>query len=92
MSKRTLAILGAALIAICVTSSSFAQQRNRNGSDDHNFRYRDYRSYQGQREAPVRGRYDPNSLDGRRTGQPRTCGSDFMLYDPYGVPHGPYCN
>jgi hypothetical protein len=40
----------------------------------------------------VRGRPDPNSFDGRRTGQPRTSGSNFMQYDPYGVPHGPYCN
>ena len=91
MSKQTLAILGAALIAACVTSSGVARERNRDGSDD-NYRYRNYRSYQGQQDAPVRGRPDPNSFDGRRTGQPRTCGSNFMQYDPYGVPHGPYCN
>ena len=32
------------------------------------------------------------SLDGRVTGQPRTCGYDMMQYDPWGVPRGPYCH
>ena len=91
MLKQAIAILGAGLIAACITSSGVARERNRDNSDD-NDRYRNDRSYQGQRDAPVRSRPDPNSYDGRRTGQPRTCGSNFMLYDPYGVPHGPYCN
>ncbi len=32
------------------------------------------------------------SLDGRTTGQPRTCGYDYFLYDTRGVPVGPYCH
>ena len=85
--------LGAALVAaVCIASPGAARERNQDRSYD-NDRYRAYRSYQGQRpDAPRRGVYDPNSYDGRRTGQPRTCGSDFMLYDSWGVPHGPYCN
>ncbi len=40
----------------------------------------------------VQGRRDPSSYDGVRTGNPRTCGSDFFRYDDRGVPTGPYCN
>jgi hypothetical protein len=40
----------------------------------------------------VHGRRDPSSYDGYRTGNPRTCGSDFFRYDDRGVPMGPYCN
>jgi hypothetical protein len=32
------------------------------------------------------------SLDGRVTGQPRTCGFDYFIYDSRGVPVGPYCH
>jgi len=32
------------------------------------------------------------SLDGRVTGQPRTCGFDYFVYDVKGVPTGPYCH
>jgi hypothetical protein len=32
------------------------------------------------------------SLDGRVTGQPRTCGYDYFVYDAKGVPTGPYCH
>ena len=32
------------------------------------------------------------SLDGRRTGWPRTCGFDSYQYDGWGVPVGPYCH
>ena len=38
----------------------------------------------------VHRRRDPSSYDGYRTGQPRTCGSDFLRYDNRGVPYGPY--
>jgi hypothetical protein len=34
----------------------------------------------------------PLSLDGRNTGRTRTCGSDVLQYDGYGVPFGPYCH
>jgi hypothetical protein len=32
------------------------------------------------------------SLDGRITGYPRSCGSDFIRYGGDGVPVGPYCH
>jgi hypothetical protein len=32
------------------------------------------------------------SLDGRVTGYPRTCGYNYFLYDDRGVPLGPYCH
>ena len=32
------------------------------------------------------------SLDGRTTGRPRTCGYDTFVYDGFGVPVGPYCH
>jgi hypothetical protein len=32
------------------------------------------------------------SLDGRTTGQPRTCGYDYFQYDSRGIPVGPYCH
>ena len=34
----------------------------------------------------------PTSLDGRNTGQPRTCGYDSIQYGSDGVPRGPYCH
>jgi hypothetical protein len=36
----------------------------------------------------------PPSLiwDRRVLGRPRTCGFDYMQYDGYGVPTGPYCH
>jgi hypothetical protein len=38
-----------------------------------------------------RGRPDPTSYDGRRTGYPRTCGHDFFIYSGR-TTAGPYCN
>jgi hypothetical protein len=32
------------------------------------------------------------SLDGRTTGQLRTCGYDTLQYGSGGAPHGPYCH
>jgi hypothetical protein len=32
------------------------------------------------------------SLDGRNTGQPRTCGYDYFQYDYRGATVGPYCH
>jgi hypothetical protein len=77
------------VIAIGAASSAAAQYRKQ----DDGYRYREYRGYSGQRpDFPRNARRDPNSYDGVRTGQPRTCGSQYMQYDPWGVPHGPYCN
>ncbi len=62
---------------------------------------RGYRTHRYDRVVPpqyydygprVHGRRDPSSYDGYRTGNPRTCGSDFFRYDDQGVPYGPYCN
>jgi hypothetical protein len=39
-----------------------------------------------------RSQSDSTSLDGRTTGQPRTCGYDYFQYDSRGVPRGPYCH
>ena len=35
---------------------------------------------------------DAPSLDGRITGQPRTCGSDTFVYSSSGTTSGPYCH
>jgi hypothetical protein len=35
---------------------------------------------------------DASSLDGRITGQPRTCGSDTFRYSSSGTTTGPYCH
>jgi hypothetical protein len=84
--KQLLAALGVSLIvAVSTASPSAAQYRYQDGSS--------YRGYSGQRpDFPQNARRDPNSYDGVRTGQPRTCGSQYMLYDSRGVPRGPYCN
>ena len=34
----------------------------------------------------------PISLDGRNTGQPRTCWYDYLQYDSRRIPIGPYCH
>jgi hypothetical protein len=34
----------------------------------------------------------PRSLDGKNTGRTRTCGSEVLQYDGFGVPYGPYCH
>lgn len=92
MLKQALAVLAAALVTLTCAASSAAQRDRWQDRYYDNERYREYRGYQAQRDTPVRGRPDPNSYDGRRTGQPRTCGSNFMQYDAWGVPYGPYCN
>jgi hypothetical protein len=94
MLRSSLALLALAAIATtALTASADAQTRRERYGD--NYYYNDnYRAYGSTRNntGAVRGRYDPNSYDGRRTGQPRTCGSDFFRYDREGVPYGPYCN
>jgi hypothetical protein len=44
------------------------------------------------REKRSQSQSDTTSLDGRTTGQPRTCGYDYFQYDSRGVPRGPYCH
>ena len=50
-----------------------------------------YGSAQQYATGEKRGRPDPTSYDGRRTGHPRTCGHDFFIYSGR-TPVGPYCN
>jgi hypothetical protein len=91
MSKLILAAVAMSTMVTLTVSAPVAHARDRY---DEGPRYRNYRvvpqvfdSY-----GAVRSRRDPSSLDGRRTGQPRTCGSNFFRYDGHGVPVGPYCN
>jgi hypothetical protein len=43
-------------------------------------------------EPPARRSSEPPSLDGRVTGQPRTCGFDTFVYSSSGGTMGPYCH
>jgi hypothetical protein len=44
------------------------------------------------KEKKQRSGADAPSLDGRITGQPRTCGSDTFRYSSSGTTTGPYCH
>ena len=88
--------LGFAALAIVtiVTATTFAPSVQARDRYEDGYRYRNHRVAPQVYESfgAVRSRRDPSSLDGRRTGQPRTCGSNFFRYDGHGVPVGPYCN
>lgn len=93
MLKMGLASLAVAVIFTTTLAAPADAQTRRYRSSQDGYQYGD--QYQGQwqyGEQVRRGRPDPNSYDGRRTGQPRTCGHNFFLYDDRGVPTGPYCN
>jgi hypothetical protein len=51
-------------------------------------RYAAHRGWEGNKQ----GSAQPRSLDGRNTGRTRTCGSEVLQYDGFGVPYGPYCH
>jgi hypothetical protein len=93
MLRSSLALLAIAAIATSTPTAPADAQTRKN---DNYYYYGDnnYRTYGHQQynSGAVRGRYDPNSYDGRRTGQPRTCGHDFLLRDGRGSTTGPYCN
>jgi Ni/Co efflux regulator RcnB len=92
MPKLGLAALAAAAVAAAfLTSEATGRERNPTKPSGTSRSERD-RNYDRQRSDTPRGQYDPNSYDGRRTGQPRTCGHDFFIYDDQGTPMGPYCN
>ena len=58
-------------------------------------RYDSWQRYDPQPAWAAReGRYTGGtlSLDGRNTGQPRTCGYDYFQYDHRGATMGPYCH
>lgn len=94
MLKTSLAALAVAAITTALMTPADAQ--NRRYREYYGDNYRSGNSYgstqQQYNSGALRGRPDPSSYDGRRTGQPRTCGHDFFQYDDRGVPSGPYCN
>lgn len=90
--KKGLALTAALAVAATALAATAADAQTRKskryyGGDT----YYQQNNY-GWNQPRVHGRRDPSSYDGVRTGQPRTCGSDFFRYDDRGVPMGPYCN
>jgi hypothetical protein len=84
-----LAVAAIAFTATAADAQSRKSYRQYYGGDSYQPNWNTY----GWNQAPrVHGRRDPSSYDGYRTGNPRTCGSDFFRYDERGVPYGPYCN
>ena len=94
MLKTSLAALAVAAIATTalMAPANAQDRRYRDGYYGDNYRYGNTYESRQYTAGERRGQRDPNSLDGRRTGQPRTCGFDFFQYDNRGVPSGPYCN
>lgn len=89
---------GFAVLAVtAVTTMSLiapADAQNRAYRDAYGDNYRSgghYGASQQYATGERRGRPDPTSYDGRRTGQPRTCGHDFFIYSGR-TTVGPYCN
>ncbi len=91
LNKGLTAFATVALIAATISPLS-ADTRSKKNT------YRQYQNYdqpygnQQYTTGRARSRPDPSSYDGRRTGNPRTCGSNFFRYDIEGVPVGPYCD
>jgi hypothetical protein len=84
------AALAVAATALAATAADAQTRKSKRYYGD-NYQYGgNYNNWQQPNQ--VHGRRDPSSYDGYRTGQPRTCGSDFFRYDDRGVPMGPYCN
>ncbi len=82
--------VAAMTFAVMATTADAQSRKSRNyyGGETYQPNW-NYGWSQGSR---VQGRRDPSSYDGVRTGQPRTCGHNFFVYDDRGVPTGPYCN
>lgn len=93
--KKGFALTSALAIAAILITATTADAQNRRssryyyGGDSYQ---PNWNSYGYGSQGRVQGRRDPSSYDGVRTGQPRTCGSEFFRYDDRGVPTGPYCN
>jgi hypothetical protein len=91
--KKGFALTAAFAIAVTTLAATAADAQTRKSKryygDSYQYGWNSNNWQQGNR---VHGRRDPSSYDGYRTGQPRTCGSDFFRYDDRGVPTGPYCN
>jgi hypothetical protein len=86
------AIVVTAIATMVLTAPADAQSRKYRDGGDY---YRSGAAYgsasQQYMSGEKRGRPDPTSYDGRRTGQPRTCGHDFFIYSGRATA-GPYCN
>ena len=91
--KKGLALTSAFAIAAIALTTVAADAQTRKSKRTYGDSYQYGRNANNwQQSNQVHGRRDPSSYDGIRTGQPRTCGSDFFRYDDRGVPMGPYCN
>jgi hypothetical protein len=91
--KKGLALTAALAIAATTLAATAADAQNRKSKRYYGDSYQYGRNADNwQQSNQVHGRRDSSSYDGYRTGQPRTCGSDFFRYDDRGVPMGPYCN
>jgi hypothetical protein len=52
----------------------------------------DARAKKPKRPAAAVQTHQAPSLDGRTLGRVRTCGFDYLQYDGFGSPYGPYCH
>ena len=81
------AACAAAIIATsCLVLPAQARVKKEHRYDED--RYAAQRGWGGKEQ----GSAQPRSLDGRNTGRTRTCGSEVLQYDGFGVPYGPYCH
>jgi hypothetical protein len=74
-------------MALCVPPADAAERRQQ--------RYDAQQRYAAPPRLVQRGRQysgESLSLDGRNTGQPRTCGFEYFQYDYRGATVGPYCH
>ncbi len=91
LNKGLTALAAVALIA-AMGSPLSADTRSKKNTYRQHQNYDQYYGNQQYTTGRARSRPDPSSYDGRRTGNPRTCGSNFFQYDIEGVPVGPYCD
>jgi hypothetical protein len=92
--------LAAGLCAALIMATAFAvppaDARARKDWRYDSWQHQDsWQRYDAQPAGPARqGGYTGGtlSLDGRNTGQPRTCGYDYFQYDFRGATMGPYCH
>jgi hypothetical protein len=90
--KKGFALTAALAVAATALAATTADAQNRKSKRYYGDNYQYGSNYNNWQPNQVHGRRDSSSYDGYRTGQPRTCGSDFFRYDDRGVPMGPYCN
>jgi hypothetical protein len=88
-------ILKSIMTAVCVvaliTTSYLVFPAEARVKKDHRYDEDRYAAQRGWGEKE-QGSSQPRSLDGRNTGRTRTCGSEVLQYDGFGVPYGPYCH